>query len=176
MPQKKLAIFDFDGTLVNLKTDWITLKQLLNKRHKLDFYGKPFVSVIAQVRSEYPIVYKTRIKPLIVDYELKGLDQVQLIEGVEKLITKYQYTAILSNNYRETIKAAIKKLSVPRMFPNYIVGLDDCIQPKPHSDGINKILKKLRIQQEETVYYGDSQIDRETGIKAGIETVILGDK
>ena len=44
----------------------------------------------------------------------------------------------------------------------------DVKHPKPHPESIEKILQTLEVDQEETLFVGDSEVDRETAESSGV--------
>ena len=47
----------------------------------------------------------------------------------------------------------------------------DVQNPKPHPESIQKILHALKVKEEETVFVGDSEIDRQTAQSAGVRFI-----
>jgi pyrophosphatase PpaX len=47
---------------------------------------------------------------------------------------------------------------------------DDCAQPKPHHEGLLKIMTELSIRPERTLYIGDQRHDLQAGRNAGAVT------
>ena len=53
-------------------------------------------------------------------------------------------------------------------------GQQEGVKRKPDPAGIYRILEKLGVSVEDCVYVGDSEVDLETGKRAGVRTVSVG--
>ena len=54
-----------------------------------------------------------------------------------------------------------------------IVGGDRVKTKKPHPEGLDHILKKLKVSPDEAVLIGDSLVDIDTGRRAGVYTCVV---
>lgn len=52
---------------------------------------------------------------------------------------------------------------------DFIVAFHDVRYHKPHSEGVDKILRHFSIQNHEAIYFGDSDLDKEAAFNAGVE-------
>jgi phosphoglycolate phosphatase len=89
---------------------------------------------------------------------------------LENLQAKGIQLAVASNKYQ----AATVKL-VKQYFPNInfveILGQREGINVKPDPTIVFDILKKANVSREETLYVGDSGVDMQTAINAGVDAV-----
>lgn len=96
-----------------------------------------------------------------------------MAEVLGKLKEKGIKLAVLSNKpHRQTLKVA-RAVFGEQMF-DCIQGQKDGIKRKPDPEGIYRILDQLETPKEASVYVGDSEVDIETGKRAGIRTIPVG--
>ena len=96
-----------------------------------------------------------------------------MVEVLEKLKEKGIKLAVLSNKpHRQTLKVA-RAVFGEHMF-DCIQGQKDGIRRKPDPEGVYRILRQLEVKEEASVYVGDSEVDLETGKRAGIRTIPVG--
>jgi len=183
---KKIIVFDLDGTIVNLTADWIQLKDVLIGKYKKIYNDNCELKRISKCLDR--IVEKNDEEVLenffevIRQYELENIQDTELIEesiffinnkelfGVEKE-TKF---AILSLNTRSSIIRALKIAEIYDRIA-FIVGREDVRRWKPAPDGLLKIQKHFKIKKEEMVYFGDLEYDILTGQNAGIQAYYIDD-
>lgn len=177
---KKVVVFDLDGTIVDLATNWKALKDILIKMYKEHYEEKCDFERISKcldniVKKNDEIVLNHFFE-IIRQYELENIKDTHLIEETIYFIknkevfglsnnTKF---AVLSLNTRNTI---IKALKIAEIYDNidFLVGREDVRRWKPAPDGLLKIQEKFNIKKEEMIYFGDLKSDIQTGINAGVE-------
>lgn len=176
----KLAIFDFDDTLVHLNIDWEEVKMELIRR--AEERGE---KVPAKIKKADPMdtanwLCAHRHMQLVVDgfreNEKRCVDNnnyvvfpamIQLLKDLKK---EGCLIAIASGNTTMTIKEILEKEGV---VSDFIAGQDSTKMNKPYPDILNLILQKLKIKKEESVFVGNSSFDSRAGKNAGIKTVII---
>jgi phosphoglycolate phosphatase-like HAD superfamily hydrolase len=52
-----------------------------------------------------------------------------------------------------------------------VITILDVQKPKPHPESIEKIMETFRVERRETVFVGDSEIDKQTADSAGVRFV-----
>lgn len=182
----KTALFDMDGTLLDTLED---LRDSTN--HVLREMGYPERSLeemrrfvgngaemqirravpegtseenIAKVLRAYRAYYQEhcRIKTKVYDGLLDMLDALKA-RGVK--------TAVVSNKP----DAAVKKLSEEyfggRM--GYAVGAKEGVRCKPYPDMVDDALKALGETRDGAVFIGDSEVDVQTGLNAGLPVIAV---
>ena len=182
----KTALFDMDGTLLDTLED---LRDSTN--HVLREMGYPERSLeemrrfvgngaemqirravpegtseenIAKALRAYRAYYQEhcRIKTKVYDGLLDMLDALKA-RGVK--------TAVVSNKP----DAAVKKLSEEyfggRM--DYAVGAKEGVRCKPYPDMAETALKALGIAKKDAVFVGDSEVDVQTGLNAGLDVIAV---
>lgn len=184
---KKLAIFDFDGTLFNTVDDVI-----INFNRALSANGFPKLT-----RDEYIERLGGNIDE-IVSLILNDKNTPENVELIKKEYGKlYTYSkkenskpfsnilnllkdlerngvliAINSNRTTPSIKLFVEKYLSEIDFLE-IEGHNLGYPSKPSPCGVNKIIKKANVSLDEAIYIGDSKTDIKTAQNAGIDCVIV---
>lgn len=183
---KKLVIFDLDGTLLDTIADLAesanyALKQLGYPTHDVEairtFVGNGINKLLERA---LPIHEQTeenvmRMRSHFVPYyDVHNADLSSPYPGIVNLLEDLQakgiQIAVASNKYQ----AATVKL-VKQYFPSIdfveILGQREGINVKPDPTIVFDILKKANVSREETLYVGDSGVDMQTAINAGVDAV-----
>jgi len=177
---KKVIVFDLDGTIVRLAADWHSLKEVLNDRYSEHFQDDCQFKSISACLSE--IVEKGDEAELqhnfdvIKQYEFDNIEKNEPIEETIYFINKTKLfgvkkgtkLAILSLNTRQTIKKSLKLAGISGKF-DFILGREDVRSWKPEPEGLLRIMEHYKVNKEDMIYFGDLEKDLATGANAGIE-------
>ena len=183
---KKLVIFDLDGTLLDTIADLAesanyALKQLDYPTHNVEtirtFVGNGINKLLERALPSYEQTEENVIRMrshFVPYYDVHNADLSSPYPGIVNLLEDLQakgiQIAVASNKYQ----AATVKL-VKQYFPNIdfveILGQREGINVKPDPTIVFDILKKAKVSFEETLYVGDSGVDMQTAINAGIDAV-----
>ena len=184
--QLRAAVFDLDGTLLDTLED---LRESTN--HVLREMGYPERSLeemrrfvgngaemqirravpegtseenIAKVLRAYRAYYQEhcRIKTKVYDGLLDMLDALKA-RGVK--------TAVVSNKPDEAVKKLSEEYFGGRM--DYAVGAKDGRRCKPYPDMVDAALEALGETREGAVFIGDSEVDVQTGLNAGLPVIAV---
>ena len=180
---KKLVIFDLDGTLLNTIADLAqstnhALAALGYPTHKEEEYNfmagnginKLFERALPEGKKTEENVLRVR-KEFVPYYDQHNADKSRPYPGVTELLETLQTAgmqlAVASNKYQ----AATEKL-IAHYFPNIkftaVFGQREGIPVKPDPIIVKEILQIAKVQEEETLYVGDSGVDMQTAINAGV--------
>ena len=180
---KKLVIFDLDGTLLNTIADLANstnyaLKVLGYPIHEPDKYNfmvgnginKLFERALPDGEKTEENVLRVR-QEFVPYYDQHNADKSRPYPGVTELLETLQTAgmqlAVASNKYQ----AATEKL-IAHYFPNIkftaVFGQREGIPVKPDPIIVKEILQIAKVQEEETLYVGDSGGDMQTAINAGV--------
>jgi len=184
--EKKVIIFDLDGTIVNLTVDWRALKDNLVKKYREIYKEQCDFERVSRCLEK--IVEKNDENILenffgvIRHYELENIRDIQLIEETIFFIKNKDFFgikndakfAILSLNTRDTIIQALELANL-RDNIELIIGREDVRKWKPAPEGLIKIQNHFKIKKEEMVYFGDLENDLLTGGNAGIDAYLIDD-
>lgn len=184
--QKRLAIFDLDGTLLNTIADLATsTNQALEAcgfpTHPTDAYpmfvgngiNKLFERALpSEARTEENIL---RIRAHFLPYyDEHNADLSTPYPGIPQLLEHLQHAgiqmAVASNKYQRATEKLIK-----HYFPNIsfvaVFGQREGIPVKPHPQVVEDILALFPVKKEEVIYIGDSGVDMQTALNAGVESI-----
>ncbi len=180
---KKLVIFDLDGTLLNTIADLANstnyaLKVLGYPIHEPDKYNfmvgnginKLFERALPDGEKTEENVLRVR-QEFVPYYDQHNADKSRPYPGVTELLETLQTAgmqlAVASNKYQ----AATEKL-IAHYFPNIkftaVFGQREGIPVKPDPIIVKEILQIAKVQEEETLYVGDSGVDMQTAINASV--------
>lgn len=184
---KKLAIFDFDGTLFNSIDDVVIC---LNKA--LSIHGFPtlthdeyvkrlggnideIVSLVLKdqstpqnielVRNTYDDVYSSLSKANTLPFANVG-------EVLETLQDKGVLLTINSNRTSDSINHFIGRYFAGIDF-EVVEGHNPDYPSKPDPFGVKRILEKLNVSKDDSIYIGDSSTDIKTAKNAEIDCLIV---
>ena len=180
---KQLVIFDLDGTLLNTIADLAqstnyALKELGYPTHEEDAYrfmvgngiNKLFERALPEGEKTEANVLRVRQK-FVPYYDLHNADKSLPYPGIPELLTDLQtqgiQLAVASNKYQ----AAAEKL-IAHYFPSIhfvaVFGQREGIPTKPDPAVVHEILKIADMTSTDTLYVGDSGVDMQTAINAGV--------
>ena len=80
---------------------------------------------------------------------------------------------IYTNNTRKLTDYGLEKFNLKSYF-DFILTRDEVKNPKPHPEGLELIMEKYLIPQNNVLFIGDSWIDAETAVNAGVKFVYFG--
>ena len=183
---KKLVIFDLDGTLLDTIADLAAsanhaLKQLGYPTHPVDvirtFVGNGINKLLERA---LPIHEQTeenvmRMRSHFVPYyDMHNADLSQPYPGIVSLLEELQakglMIAVASNKYQEATEKLVKHY-FPMIDFVEVLGQREGIPVKPDPSIVSDILTKANVSPEETLYVGDSGVDMQTAINAGVDAV-----
>ena len=172
----KIIVFDFDGTIAYLETDWALLRDNL-RLLCLDTLGlnvafHPLDNGLREIRQLNMTVFE-KAMAIIAQHEIRGYRgrvNKDVLDFIGTGLAPGQKLAIFSGNSREAIRTVLTQLGI---HPHYTIGREDIIDhPKPSGEGLLKILKHFDAEPIQSLFIGDSPLDLEAGSQAGIKTVL----
>jgi HAD superfamily hydrolase (TIGR01509 family) len=122
------------------------------------FRGTPYTKEAEELRKN--IDYTPFIKYMVIE---PGL--ITLLKEL-----KPAFGLAIATNRSNTIGAVLESFQLTTFFDIVISSLD-VARPKPHPESIIRILDYFSISPAEAVYIGDSSIDLETALAAGVHFV-----
>lgn len=181
---KKLIIFDMDGTLVNSS---VTIAKAINYvRQNLGFAAMNETDILRLVNDH-------TINPAQTFYHAKAFDadhekwfseyysknhenELVLYDGIRELLVtlkaKGHSLAVATNAYRVSTIESLTHLDVYELFDG-IACYDDVAQGKPHPDMLHKLLDELGHQSHEALFIGDGPRDKMASQRAEIEYIMV---
>lgn len=185
---RKLAIFDLDGTLVDTVTDVAACfdEALVSCGHPARgvdgvsrLLGRPLEVIVAgllpedaaadadevtKVAQAYRAAYKASDKPNTKPFP-------GIVELCRSLIDSGMTVAVNTNKPHENAVAVVESFfgNLPMRVCGY--GAVDTVKPDPA--GANLLMKQAGATPEETVYVGDTIIDVQTAEAAGLDCIVV---
>jgi phosphoglycolate phosphatase len=180
----RLAIFDFDGTLVDSTAGVsVVLKQIVEE------YGLA-VTVLEEWRRMIGMPLQRQLELLIPDRsenfreavacrcralsEEKVLATCPLFFGVTNTVTSLRQAgiamSIVSSRHRNQIEAVLNHHQLASYF-GLVIGSEDVVKHKPDPEAVYFALKNLGVQPQHAVVVGDSSYDLEMARNAGVDAI-----
>ncbi|MFX1289242.1 MAG: HAD family hydrolase, partial [Promethearchaeota archaeon] len=166
LKNKKVIVFDLDGTIVRLKADWASLLKALNTRFSEKYnertHFNSMSSLLAEIvarRDEEELKYNFGI---IQKYELENITKNEPIWEVIYFIKNKKLFelnsavkfAIFSLNTRYTIIKSLQLAGIADKF-EFCVGREDVRAWKPEPEGLLKIRDHFQVLNKDMIYFGD---------------------
>ncbi len=181
---KRLIIYDLDGTLVDTREDIARaanhmlaalkappLDQLTIER----FVGRGLHHLIKSCLKTEDAKQIEKGSKVYRDYYAKHmLDHTVLYPGAREALEyfKGRLQAVITNKPNPYSRQILEALGVAHYFVEIVAG-DTDYPKKPDPTAVLSIMKREKVEADETLFVGDSLIDIETGRNAGIETVVI---
>lgn len=180
----KTVIFDMDGTLMNSDA-------LVEKIYReLVFKYPPMVSFDSlDLNQVMALSYVEVIKILYGDVKQEFLDYIMHVHAKEKkgklslfpdvnimlesLKKQGYYLAVVTSELREIAIDEMKILDILDFFDE-VVAFDDVTNPKPHPEGILRILADSQAKPYEAIMVGDQLSDAFAATKANVMSIFMG--
>lgn len=182
--KRRLVIFDLDGTLLYTLEDLLNsvnftldlfdyetctleevssyvgngIEQLMRRALPTNISEKEFALCLACFKDHYSkhCCEKTRPYP-------------GMMELLQLLKSRDIKVGVLSNKYQEAAEEVCEHYFAGLY--DIVVGESEHCRRKPAPDGINMICEKLNIPKDETLFFGDTEVDVKTGDNAGVYCV-----
>lgn len=177
----KAIIFDFDGTLADtLPICFYAFQAVFKAFDDLELTSEEIKAMFGP--SETGIIRKyllnknhdQAIEVYYEEYNQKHQDLVVDNAEINELLLHLKNNgyklAIVTGKARRSLDISLAHLGMADLFDVMISG-DDVECPKPHPEGINKVLAQLNIKSDEAIFLGDSDADILAGLRANVHTI-----
>lgn len=180
--QIKGVLFDLDGTL--LDTSHLIVESFkysfkmhcdyeISDKEVHDFFGK-------SLRTAMETLGKDKADALIETYRehnAKYHDEKIAIfpEVAETIKAMYEdgvKMAVVTSKTKKTAIRGLKLFGLEDYFST-VIGINECINPKPHPEPVNIALQELKLKAGNCLMVGDSPADILSGKQAGVKTVAV---
>jgi len=180
----ELIIFDLQGTLVDNKIDFVSMKReiikLLIKKYGLNideelFLRRRVVEILEYAKDNvddktYNTIFQ-EISQIADKYEIDAAINSKLkadVKDVLKALRRKNYKiAILTNDGRKSTEIILNRFGLKEFF-DCIVTRDDINTLKPDPLGIERILERIKVDKQNVIFIGDSIIDIQAAKNARI--------
>lgn len=181
----KLAIFDFDGTLVDSAPGIVDVMRIVVEEYELpediltkwrDLVGVPLgrqMEIIFPNHNEdFWLEVADRYRAI---YDTKAVEFCPLFPGLmtmlDRLRTAEITMTIASSKRRHLVEAVLEHHDIASYF-SLVVGASDVTHHKPHPESVHHTLKTLNTNNyDEAVVIGDSIYDLEMARNAGVDSI-----
>ncbi len=186
--EKKLLIFDVDGTIWDSEKDVFlsfnrTLKEHagfeITKQEFQKLAGMPlgtmFETVLPEEKKHLSEQYEKYYKQYYID-EGHFVDATILFENVKSTIEDFKnqgfYMAVASSKPKRILDKMMAHFDLQGF--QYVLGTEESsFKHKPDPEIVNYIMKELKVSKADSVIIGDSKSDILTGKNAGIDTIAV---
>ncbi|MCF0116823.1 MAG: HAD family hydrolase [Bacilli bacterium] len=181
-------IFDLDGTLLNTLNDLtdslnVALKEYnfssVSQEEVRSFLGGGIKVLVHRALKGKPNcdVYEnnvyTRMKVVYNERKMnKTFPYLGIPELIKQLKAMHIKTAVISNKDENETIDIINHYFGENVF-NVIRGKRHGVMAKPDPTSVFEVMKELKVHQEEVLYVGDSDVDMQTAINAGIRKIAV---
>lgn len=182
----KLAIFDFDGTLVDTVDDIVTATNeflITQKKEALPAatikatIGEGIRSLLIDVfpeAAEQPERHLEFYQLFLKIYETHFLQSPKVFPGVTNFLNSWTGDiAILSNKTEQFISPILKHLKLDHYNWRAILGGDSLSEKKPHPMTLDFILQKTGYTKDQVVIIGDGMPDMQLASNTGIASIAV---
>ncbi len=180
----KMAVFDFDGTLVDSVPAIARGIQLANEKIGIapvsydtakSIIGLGFKDIIPIVAPDLPESEYGRYKDIYVSYFLQSDPSLKLFPGVLKLLRDLKdsdvNTAIATGKSRKGLSRIVNRMDIWNYFDDSITA-DEAL-PKPDPLMLRTLMERNGLRADEVVMIGDTEHDIKFGKAAGVRTVAV---
>ena len=182
--QKKLIIFDLDGTLVDSSEDIIwsanrTLEELglppredMHIKSRIGWGVTPLLEKLLPGESAEGIVRAREVflKHYGTHLAVSTTPYPGVMDTLEDFKVKGKLMAVVTNKPVSPSIEIIETLGLAAFF-QLVLGGDSCKNKKPHPEPLLTVLERLKVKPDEAVFVGDSAVDMEAGKSAGLKTI-----
>jgi phosphoglycolate phosphatase len=180
----KLAIFDFDGTLVDSTPGIIACMrdliielghpiELLDKWAKL--VGIPLLRQMENLFPERDPQYHEDLANLYrKKYDGRVLDICPPFPGLEDMLAELNSKGVLisiaTSKRRHLVEQVLVHYELTKYF-SMVVGSQDVSNHKPHRESVDVTLHSLKVDPSDVVVIGDSTFDLSMARNAGVDAI-----
>ena len=110
-----------------------------------------------------------------VEYQSKTTHLITLFDGEYEILTDFdnlgvKQAIVTSRTSRKLLSENLEDLGILKFF-KFIICMEDVTSPKPHPQGIQLAMQRLKSEKKSTFMIGDTKYDIEAGQRAGVSTI-----
>jgi len=175
------VLFDLDGTI--LDTNELIIVSFLqalkgavdegfNREHIIPSMGAPLEDQMKRFsgleKVDHLIDAYREVNLQLHDEYVKLFDQVE--EVLEALHSENIKLGVVTTKMRLTTERGLAFTNIAK-YMDVVITIDDVKHAKPHPEPVLKAMEALGADPKRTIMVGDSTMDIESGVKAGVTTV-----
>jgi len=171
----KGVIFDLDGTLVHLPTDYKTIQEKLKNIFQIDEQFSPLIpSIIAKAKGDNSKINQSF--EMICEQEVIAVQNLEFMTGVNDIMSflkaKNCLLCLVTMQCRKAAIEILNKLGITDFFTN-ILTRDESYD---RFEQIQQTLEKIKLNPEQILVIGDTINDMKCAKKAGCQHMLFSDK
>lgn len=183
---KKLLIFDLDGTILETLEDLAdstnyALKKNGCLKRSIDevrqFVGNGIAKLIERAvpSGAGEELRRKVLEDFKAHYKEHSADKTKPYDGImdllDELKRKEYLLAVVSNKADFAVQTLCERY-FPGVF-DFVVGERENVRRKPYPDSVFEVLENLKVEKEDAVYIGDSEVDVQTAIAADVDLIAV---
>jgi len=157
--------FDLDGTLADTALDFSELRRRLR-------FESPTAPILETIKN-WPETQREWAGSVIHEFELEGAARARIYDGVyaflDFALRSGLNLGVFTRNSRLVTDRILKSLQIPIQ---NVITRDDA-EPKPHPEGLLRLMQLTGSTPDTTLYVGDYLYDLEAGQAAGVPTALF---
>jgi phosphoglycolate phosphatase len=180
----KLAIFDFDGTLVDSVPGIVNVMTEVFHEYQIDkaLFDKWSHAVGIPLPKQMEIVFPDRTADFHEElstryrqiYDVRVIDICPLFPGLHKMLSALSEAevqmAIVTSKRRHLVEAVLEHHNLSSYF-KMVLGAQDVQNHKPHPEAVHLTVQNLAIDLRDVVVVGDSTFDLDMATNAGVDAI-----
>lgn len=184
---KRAVLFDLDGTLLDTLEDLAdsgnaVLLAYGFEPHSAEAYrtfigdgmGKLVERIFPPGVVTDPEVLEQRLQEYKLAYQDRWRNKTKVYEGIPELLKKLAEqevkTGVLTNKAQAFATKCVDEYFGDRDWDT-VLGQREGVPRKPHAAGANDALAEMGVSAEQALFVGDSAVDMQTAVNAGIKAV-----
>lgn len=169
----KLILFDLDGTLVKLPTDYKIIQENLKKIFQTDKQFSPLIpSIISKAKGNKSKIHEAF--EMICEQEIIAIKNLKIMDDIKDVLSflkiKNYLIGLVTLQCNKATMMILNKLDITSLFSN-IITRDESYD---RFDQIQQTIMKLKIKPEQILVIGDTIYDMESAKKAGCQSILFG--
>ena len=173
---KRLVVFDYDGTLASLGVDWDAVRASMSgvgREFGFESSFRPLWSEVARARDVSGEPALARLFEALAVHERVAVATQQpradIVDQARRFLEdgKGPECAVFSVNLHQTVITGLEALRLGSI--RRIVGADDVTRWKPDPEGLNVLIHTAGSTAEDTLFIGDSRGDEEAATSVGVD-------
>lgn len=177
----KLIIFDLDGTILDTREFLYQGFEHAIKTYKLPHKSRPELAHAISTTKYLPEAYALlgihdNVEEIIkthLAFRSQNLHLIKAFPGVKEILRHIKSAGIKITALTNRLKQLHESLEITgvKKYLDLLVTKSDITNPKPHPEGIEKILSHFSIPKNQALIVGDTEDDIIAGKNASIKTV-----
>ena len=172
-----LLIFDLDGTIVDSWEEIVMVFSKVFQRRGIPLditrlkmaVGYPLGKVIEKTAGFHESSLEKEIKD---EFYALNPRRIRMYPSIDKVLRVPSKKAVLTSKRKKGAVRDLKLLGIYHYFST-IVAVEDLSHPKPHPEGIWKIMNLLNHDSQEVYFIGDTEADILTANNAGVKSIAV---